>query len=123
MPHELSSTLSATRSTEPDMSFEWKGVPEGNVLKIEARFGGGHALDNYHFVYVPWRSDKEVPFQSKPSAVIVNGDVRVFWGADDSYAIIFSGNMARGGYSNIIGRPVIVFAYLTHTMAEANDSE
>jgi hypothetical protein len=119
----LSSTLSATRSNVPDMTFEWRGIREFNELKVEVKFGGGNATDNVHSIKVPWRSIQQFPFNGGSSAINVQGEVRVFWGADDSYVVMFSGDMIRGNVNNIIGRPVIVCAYLSHTTAEADESE
>jgi hypothetical protein len=121
-PIGLNSLLLATRGDQAEMIFDWSVTPDASRLRIVVRFGEADRPVHEAVAYVPWKSNQKVKIQGNAPTTSVNGDVAVWWGADDSYVVRFEGYMVRPDYIRMYGI-VIVFAYLSHTTAEADASE
>lgn len=126
MGTEVASGLSVTRgaATAPDSTFIWDVVETAGNLKVKVSYGGGTDNNNVQIANIAAGSTTPVniPAGTNP-AISVIGKVSAVWSdANQSYVVVFSGQMVRPNVNNITSSdqngtaaddyPIIVYAYM-----------
>ncbi|HEX8626058.1 MAG TPA: hypothetical protein VF782_13415 [Allosphingosinicella sp.] len=127
MGTEVATGLCVTRGAlnAPDSTFIWDVVENAGALTVKVLYGGGTDNSNIQTAKIPAGSTALVNLSAatNPGAIGVTGRVSAAWSDNnESYVVIFSGQMVRPGVNNITSSdqngtavdnfPTIVYAYM-----------